>query len=88
MAHNDLYIVDNNATDLSVKKYLNEWCLISNQMDIATGYFEIGGLLEIDGNWQKLHKVRILLGDEVTNRTKEVIENAVRALQENGGIAI
>ena len=58
MPQNDLYIVDNGSTDISVKKYLNEWCDISSQIDIATGYFEIGGLLEIDGNWQKLDKIR------------------------------
>jgi len=41
MAKNDLYIVDNSSPEYSVKKYLNEWCGISRQMDIATGYFEI-----------------------------------------------
>lgn len=74
MTHKDLYIVDNDSPERSVKKYLNEWCVISRQMDIATGYFEIGGLLELDGNWQNLEKIRIILGSEVTKRTKEVIE--------------
>ena len=74
MAHKDLYIVDNDTPDRSVKKYLNEWCAISRQMDIATGYFEIGGLLELDGEWQKLEKIRIILGSEVTRRTREIID--------------
>jgi len=74
IAHNDLYIVDNSSPELSVKKYLNEWCGISRQMDIATGYFEIGGLLELDGKWQSLEKIRIILGSEITKRTREVIE--------------
>jgi hypothetical protein len=43
MAHNDLYIVDNTNPEHSVKKYLNEWCAILRQMDIATGYY--GGRL-------------------------------------------
>ena len=43
-------------------------------MDIATGYFEIGGLLELDGEWQKLEKIRIILGSELTKRTREIIE--------------
>jgi hypothetical protein len=43
-------------------------------MDIATGYFEIGGLLELDGGWQNLEKTRIILGSELTKRTREVIE--------------
>ncbi|GMO20658.1 MAG: hypothetical protein Pg6A_07510 [Termitinemataceae bacterium] len=74
MTHNNLYIVDNDTHERSVKKYLNEWCAISRQMDIATGYFEIGGLLELDGNWQKLEKIRIILGSEVTRRTWDIIE--------------
>jgi len=74
MAYTDLYLVDNSSPELSVKKYLNEWCDISRQMDIATGYFEIGGLLELDGKWQNLEKIRIILGSEVTKRTREIIE--------------
>jgi len=74
MAHTDLYIVDNSSPERSVKKYLNEWCAISRQMDIATGYFEIGGLLELDGEWQKLEKIRIILGSELTKRTRDAIE--------------
>ena len=74
MAHNDLYIVDNSTSEQSVKKYLNEWCTISRQMDIATGYFEIGGLLELDGEWQNLEKIRIILGSELTKRTRNVLE--------------
>ena len=74
MAVNDLYIVDNSNANQSVKKYLNEWCAISRQMDIAAGYFEIGGLLELDRKWQNLEKIRILLGSEITRRTRDVIE--------------
>ncbi|MCL2114573.1 MAG: SNF2-related protein, partial [Streptococcaceae bacterium] len=74
MAHKDLYIVDNSTPEQSVKKYLNEWCAISRQMDIATGYFEIGGLLELDGEWQNLEKIRIILGSELTKRTRNIIE--------------
>lgn len=42
----NLYIVDNLSDERTVKYYLTEWCTISKQIDIATGYFEIGGLLE------------------------------------------
>jgi hypothetical protein len=35
MAYNDIYIVDSDTLDRSVQKYLNEWCPISRQMDIA-----------------------------------------------------
>ena len=79
MPHSNLYIVDNATEDLSVKKYLSEWCSISKQMDIATGYLEIGGLLSLDGDWQRLDKIRIILGNEVTKRTKDVIDATVAA---------
>lgn len=79
MPHSNLYIVDN-TEDLNVKKYLSEWCSISKQMDIATGYLEIGGLLSLDGEWQQLDKIRIILGNEVTKRTKDVIDATVSAL--------
>lgn len=70
----NLYIVDNLSEKRTIKHYLTEWCKISKQMDIATGYFEIGGLLELDENWQSLDKIRIILGSEMTKRTKNVID--------------
>lgn len=77
MAHNDLYIVDNASDEQSAKTYLTEWCSVSKQMDIATGYLEIGGLLALDSHWQKLDKIRIILGNEMTKRTKDVIDKVV-----------
>ncbi|KJR45061.1 helicase domain protein [Desulfosporosinus sp. I2] len=77
MVYQNLFIVDNSKTEWSVKRYLKDWCDISYKMDVATGYFEIGGLLEIDGKWQGLEKIRVLFGDEVTKRTKEVFEKAL-----------
>ena len=82
MPHNDLYIVDNSTDEQSVRSYLAEWCPVSKQMDIATGYFEIGSLLSIDTEWQKLDKIRIILGDEVTQRTKAAIDAAVDSMIE------
>ena len=58
MAYNNLYIVDNSTEQQSVKEYLTDWCKVSKQMDIATGYLEIGGLLALDTHWQKLDKIR------------------------------
>lgn len=80
MEHKRLYVVDNSSEAQSVKQYLTEWCTVSKQMDIATGYLEIGGLLDLDQSWQKLDKIRIILGNEVTKRTKEVIDAVVEAL--------
>ncbi len=80
MPNMHLYTVDNSNEEQSVKAYLNDWCSVSKQMDIATGYLEIGGLLELDGNWQQLDKIRIILGNEVTQRTHAVITAAVNAI--------
>ena len=41
----ELFIVDNSDQDWKVLRYLRDWCQLSGQIDIATGYFEIGGLL-------------------------------------------
>ena len=80
MPHNDLFIVDNNGEERTVQKYLKQWCPISRQMDIATGYLEIGGLLDLDGEWQKMEKIRIILGNEMTRRTHSVIEGVVEMM--------
>lgn len=80
MNHKPLYIVDNSSEKKSVKQYLTDWCNVSKQMDIATGYLEIGGLLDLDQSWQKLEKIRIILGNEVTKRTKDVIDKVVSSL--------
>ena len=66
----DLFIVDNSDDDWKVVNYLAEWTEISSKFDIATGYFEIGSLLALDGKWQKLEQIRVLMGDEVTKRTQ------------------
>lgn len=80
MGHGNLYIVDNSSDEQSARKYLQEWSQISRQMDIATGYLEIGGLLALDQDWQKLDKIRIILGNEMTKRTKTVIDSVVEAI--------
>jgi len=69
----DLFIVDNSDEDWKVRDYLREWTEISVSFDIATGFFEIGSLLTLDGHWQKLEKIRILMGDEVTARTRKLL---------------
>ncbi len=65
----ELFIVDNSDHEWKVRKYLHDWCDLSKAIDIATGYFEIGSLLALDGEWQKVDKMRVLMGSEVTKRT-------------------
>lgn len=73
-----LFIVDNSVSGWTGLRYLEEWCGIARAFDIATGYFEIGALLALDGKWQKLDKIRILMGAETTHRTRKAIFDAVR----------
>ena len=74
----ELFIVDNSDKDWKVKNYLHDWCGLSGTIDIATGFFEIGSLLTLDGEWQKVDNIRILMGDEVSRRTKKAFEEGLK----------
>lgn len=74
----DLFIVDNSVSGWTGLRYLEEWSGIAKSFDIATGCFEIGGLLALDGKWQPLEKIRILMGSETTHRTRQALLEAVR----------
>jgi phosphatidylserine/phosphatidylglycerophosphate/cardiolipin synthase-like enzyme len=74
----DLFIVDNSVSGWTGLRYLEEWTGIAKGFDIATGNFEIGALLALDGKWQQLEKIRILMGAETTHRTRKAILDAVR----------
>ena len=60
----DLFIVDNSVSGWTGLRYLEEWADIAKAFDIATGFFEIGALLALDGKWQSLEKIRVLMGAE------------------------
>jgi hypothetical protein len=74
----DLFIVDNSQEDWQVVRYLHDWCQISRGFDIATAYFEIGSLLALKDEWQKVDQIRILMGDEVSMRTMKAFETGLR----------
>ena len=75
----DLFIVDNSVSGWSGLRYLEEWSGIAKAFDIATGFFEVGALLALDGKWQGLEKIRILMGAETTYRTRRALVDAVRS---------
>ena len=75
----DLFIVDNSVSGWTGLRYLEEWTEIAKAFDVATGYFEIGSLLALDGKWQALEKIRILMGAETTHRTRKALLEAVKA---------
>jgi SNF2 family DNA or RNA helicase len=76
-AGSELFIVDNSDEDWKVVRYLHDWCQISKAIDAATGYFEIGSLLSLRDEWQKVDKIRILMGDEVSLRTKNAFAQGI-----------
>ncbi len=45
----ELFIVDNSDDEWKVVRYLRDWYEISKSIDVATGHFEIGSLLELEG---------------------------------------
>ena len=80
----DLFIIDNTEANGSCLVYLQSWTKSSTALDVATGYFDIGALLGLDGNWQHLSKIRILMGADTSHRSRKAMLEAVsrRAAEE------
>jgi len=81
MGKEALFIIDNstdgNGPEWNGLQYLEQWCDISKKFDIATGYFDISALNALDGKWQQLEEIRILMGDEMTKRTHDALAKAL-----------
>ena len=77
----DVFIVDNSDVDWKVRRYLHDWADLAHAIDIATGYFEIGGLLALDGQWQKVDKFRVLMGDEISLRTGKAFTKVLKTAE-------
>lgn len=77
---NELFIVDNSDENWKVLQYLQQWCELSERIDIATGYFEIGSLLALKDEWKKVDHLRVLMGDEVSIRTQKAFQHALDTL--------
>ena len=84
----ELFIVDNSDEDWKVLRYLHDWCQISKSIDIATAYFEIGSLLALQDEWQKVDQIRILMGDEVSRRTKNAFAAGLDQLKQRLDISL
>lgn len=65
-------IIDNRKNN-TVLRALQKLLPNLHKMDVATGTFEIGSFLLLEGLWQHLDKIRLLMGDETTRRTKREI---------------
>ncbi len=77
----ELFIVDNSDEDWKVLRYLHDWCQLSEAIDVATGYFEIGGLLGLNDEWQKVDAIRILMGGEVSRRTRKAFAEGLQQVK-------
>ena len=73
----ELFIVDNSDAEWKALRYLHDWCQLSKAVDIATGYFDIGALLALGDEWKKVDKIRILMGAEVSLKTKQAFVDAM-----------
>ena len=47
---------------------------------IASGYLDLGALLELDGSWQKAKSLRLLFGGETSMRSGRAFEKGIGAL--------
>lgn len=69
---------DQNKVLEALKKLLPD----STALDITTGVFEIGSLLALDGFWNHLDRMRIIMGDETTKRTRKELVDAIRKISD------
>src|SRR5882724_377037 len=74
----ELFIVDNSNSEWKGVRYLEDWTEIASAFDIASGFFEIGSLLALDGRWQQLEKIRVLLGAEMSARTRQALLDGLK----------
>ena len=77
MKRSDLFIVDNSDEYWKALEYLRQWCEISESIDIATGHFEINAFLALDGEWQKVSRVRLLIDGETSRQPADAIAAAL-----------
>ncbi|MDR2391095.1 MAG: phospholipase D-like domain-containing protein, partial [Planctomycetota bacterium] len=82
-AGGELFIVDNRDQDWNALRYLREWGEIAKALDIATGYFDIGSLIRLDGSWRKIDAIRLLMGAEVSEKTAEILADALEKLDDS-----
>ena len=72
----ELFIVDNSVSGWTGLEYLSQWTDVARSFDIATGFFEIGSLLALDGKWQQLEGIRLLMGDEVFGANPQCVQGS------------
>jgi hypothetical protein len=74
----ELFIVGNSDAAWKGLNYSRHWAEIPSAFGTATGFIEIGALVALNGGWQKPDKIRILLGDQRSGRTRRAMPEAHR----------
>lgn len=70
-------ILDNRNDD-TVLTALKRLLPQARWLDVATGSFEIGSLAALAPDWKPLERLRVLMGNETTRRTKHELIEALR----------
>ncbi|MEP0765834.1 MAG: DEAD/DEAH box helicase family protein [Fimbriimonadia bacterium] len=73
-----------NRTDNLVLDAVRRLMATAKRVDIATGFFEIGALLDLDGAWQPLEGLRLLAGGDISRQTRAEMARALRDRRLNG----
>lgn len=72
----DQFLIDNSPGRGSVREVLSSWLPEAASLDVATGYFEIGALVELEEHLQSIGSIRILIGGETSRQTSIAIREA------------
>jgi len=76
-------IIDN-LGDNTVLNALSRLLMEAEKLDVATGTFEIGSFLALGGDWQDVAKMRLIMGDETTRRTRQtLLDSLARATDDS-----
>ena len=72
-----LPVILDNRNNNTVLNALQKLVPSLQKLDVATGVFEVGSLLQLEGLWQQVPKIRIMMGNETTKTTKKAIVEAL-----------
>jgi hypothetical protein len=67
-----------NTSDSNVLDALKIELKKSETLDVATGTFEVGSLMALDGIWQKISEIRLIMGDDTSKTTKITLVDALK----------
>lgn len=76
-------IYDNSRSSKRVIDYLRAGLGETDSLSIATGYFEIGALFALDGLWQQIQSIRLLIGSDVSLETHEAFQRAFQSISQH-----